>query len=136
MRALRKRTTRMEPGATVTERCAEGRGLSVRIRADLERRGVSSERAGPIASHIAPRAEGLDPVRYAVLLDGAAAAHATESGTSAQGAAPAPAEIQRLVKDFAIELKKLDEGLRLLSTYLLRIRDRATEGEGEGRTVH
>ena len=45
-------------------------------------------------------------------------------------------EIQRLVQDFAVELQKLDEGLRLLSTYLLRIRDRARTDETARELVH
>ncbi|NIU68228.1 MAG: hypothetical protein GWN73_23610, partial [Actinobacteria bacterium] len=67
------------------------------------------------------RAGELDGEAYGLFLDGVAAARVAQS-TDAESDT---AELQRLVQDFAVELKKLDEGLRLLSAYLLRIRDQA-----------
>jgi hypothetical protein len=103
-----------------------------RLRADLERRGVPLALAGAVAERLAPRAAALDPIAYQAVIDAACAAW----GAQRRAAGPdAGAEIQRLVQDFAIELQKLDEGLRLLSTYLLRLRDRARSGE-PARLVH
>jgi len=103
-----------------------------RLRVDLEQRGVPVALAGALAERLEPRAATLDPAAYQVVIEAACAA------CSAQRRAAAPeagAEIQRLVQDFAVELQKLDEGLRLLSTYLLRIRDRA-RGDESVRLVH
>jgi hypothetical protein len=103
-----------------------------RVRRDLELRGVSPAVSGPVAARIATRVDGLAAEAYAVFLDGVALGHAAPQ-PDARGEAGA-LEIQRLVQDFAVELKKLDEGLRLLSSYLLRIRDRA--GSERPRVVH
>jgi hypothetical protein len=103
-----------------------------RLRVDLERRGVPAPLAHAVAERLEARTAALDAAAYQAVLEAACAAH------GAQRHAPRPdaaLEIQRLVQDFAVELQKLDEGLRLLSTYLLRIRDRARSDEG-ARLVH
>ena len=75
----------------------------------------------------------IDATQPSILvMDAACAAHDVQRGASRPDAA---LEIQRLVQDFAVELQKLDEGLQLLSTYLLRIRDRA-RGGASARLVH
>jgi hypothetical protein len=104
-----------------------------RLRRDLELRGVAPAVARSVAARTAVRAGGLESEAYAAFLDGVAAGHIgpMEAGHAESGAL----EIQRLVQDFAVELKKLDEGLRLLSSYLLRIRDRAGS-ERPPRVVH
>ena len=109
-----------------------GRKRAKRLRADLERRGVPAALATAVSERLAPRAAALDPAGYQAVVDATCA-----SWSAQRRAAPPEAalEIQRLVQDFAIELQKLDEGLRLLSTYLLRIRDRARTDEG-ARLVH
>ena len=104
-------------------------GLEDRLRCDLEQRGVDPSVSRAVARRIAPRAAELSSDAYPAFLDGVAAAEG-ESRSEA-GAA----EIQRLVQDFAIELKKLDEGLRLLSSYLLRIRDRIVQPP-RNRVIH
>ena len=42
--------------------------------------------------------------------------------------------MQRLFQDFATELKRIDEGLRLLASYVIRIRKRVSESSRQ--TVH
>lgn len=101
------------------------------MRRDLERRGVGPSVSRPVAASIAPRAAALSGDAYGAFLDGVAAVQAAGRDSRAEAGA---IEIQRLVQDFAIELKKLDEGLRLLSSYLLRIRDRASTDRS--RIVH
>jgi len=109
--------------------------LEARVRGDLERRGLAEATARHAAARIAPQAGELAGDAYATFLDGVAAVQSGDP-EGRRGEAGA-GEIQRLVQDFAIELKKLDEGLRLLSTYLLRIRDRATKGETpRTRVIH
>jgi hypothetical protein len=43
-------------------------------------------------------------------------------------------EIQRLMKGFAGELRKIEEGLRILSAYVTRMRSRSESSEE--RTLH
>jgi hypothetical protein len=109
----------------------EEAALRERVRRDLELRGVAPAAAPAVAARIAVRAANLAPDAYAAFLDGVAAGHGAPRDDARADAGAL--EIQRLVQDFAVELKKLDEGLRLLSSYLLRIRDRASN---ERRVVH
>jgi hypothetical protein len=130
MRFLPKRGRRpADAEAEPVSRHAPARDL----RADLARRGISGSFSEPVASRLATRVDGLTEAQYRALLEGVTAAYGVhrDEGRAPQ---PAPAEMQRLIQDFAVELQKLDEGLRLLSTYLLRIRDR-TAGEPP-RLVH
>ena len=113
-------------------RSEEGRSEERRLGADLEQRGVPAAQARVLAERLETRVAGLDAAAYQLVLDAACAAHDVQRGASRPDAA---LEIQRLVQDFAVELQKLDEGLQLLSTYLLRIRDRA-RGGASARLVH
>jgi len=47
---------------------------------------------------------------------------------------PEGEELRRLLQDVATELRKLDEGLRLVSAYLVRLKAQAERRSG--RTVH
>jgi hypothetical protein len=94
---------------------------------------VPAPLASVVAERLAPRAVRLDAAAYQVVLEAACTAYGAQ-----RSATPRPdsgVEIQRLVQDFAVELQKLDEGLRVLSTYLLRIRDRA-RGDESAPLVH
>jgi hypothetical protein len=103
-----------------------------RLCADLEQRGLTPAQALALAARLEPSIATLGPTAYQAVLDAACAGHAAQK--TAQEETP-PAEIQRLIQDFAVELQKLDEGLQLLSTYLLRIRDRS-RGDRPVRLVH
>ena len=96
-----------------------------RIREDLESRGIAPEFSVPVSSRLVDLTRALTPVQYATLLDGVAAAYGVHCDDLSRSARLEAREIYRLVQDFAVELKKLDEGLRILSAYLLRIRERA-----------
>jgi len=96
-----------------------------KIREDLECRGVAPEFSVPVSERLVDLAGDLAPESYAAVLDGVAAAYGVHHADRARAARSDSAEIHRLVHDFAVELKKLDEGLRILSAYLLKIRDRA-----------
>ena len=98
-----------------------------RIQDDLERRGVTRDFSGAVASRLERLASDLSEVEYVALLDGVAAAYGVHRGERDRGSRDDTTEIRRLVHDFAIELKKLDEGLQILSSYVLRIRDRTSE---------
>lgn len=125
-----------------------GRRRAQRLRDDLEQRGVPAALARAVSERLEPQAGSLDPEAYQAVLDATCttwgarhkaappdAAHAAPPDATRVAPPDAALEIQRLVQDFAVELQKLDEGLRLLSTYLLRIRDRA-RGDESARLVH
>jgi 16S rRNA C967 or C1407 C5-methylase (RsmB/RsmF family) len=109
-----------------------GRRRAQRLQADLEQRGVPAALARAVSDRLESKAVALDRAAYQAVVD----ATCTTWGARRKTAPPdAALEIQRLVQDFAVELQKLDEGLRLLSTYLLRIRDRA-RSDDSARLVH
>lgn len=99
-----------------------------RLRADLESKGVARESSESLAERLGPIVSDLSPEAYAALLDGVTAAFRLrgEDRPPPPGAPPDLAELQRLMQGFAGELRKLDEGLRILSAYVSRMRTRAT----------
>jgi hypothetical protein len=106
-----------------------------RIRVDLERRGVARELTLPIAARLAPLVKALPSGAYGAALDAAVAALsiARVDGEPDAGADRTAdvAEIQRLMLGFTDELRKLEEGLRILSAFVLRMRTRAgLDGDG------
>ena len=98
------------------------------IARELELRGVPREASKPVAQRLASRCAGLDPCSYAAALDGAAAALSAEHGDRAalERSAKNIHEIQHLMEGFAGELRKLEEGLRIVSAYVLRMHDKAS----------
>jgi hypothetical protein len=107
------------------------------LRADLESRGLSREIARPVATRLAPLLKAASTRAYGAALDAAAAAVAVvrdDSRRESDGAsdhAGDVAEIQRLMLGFTDELRKLEEGLRILSAFVVRMRTRAGfDGDG------
>jgi hypothetical protein len=111
-----------------------------RLRADLESRGLSREISQPMATRLAPLLKSTSTRAYGAALDAAAAAVEVVRGGAGEPperAASAPdragdvAEIQRLMLGFTDELRKLEEGLRILSAFVVRMRTRAGfDGDG------
>ena len=109
-----------------------------RIRADLESRGLPREIAQPVATRLAPLLKASSARAYGAALDVAAAAVEVAAVEVVRGDAGAEndragdvAEIQRLMLGFTDELRKLEEGLRILSAFVLRMRTRAGfDGDG------
>ena len=97
---------------------------NARIQRDLERIGVSPAFSAPVAARLGVIADDLSPEEYRAVLEGVAAAYGVHREGHQRTVRDA-AEMQRLLEDFGIELKKLDEGLRTLSSYLIRLRTRA-----------
>jgi hypothetical protein len=102
-----------------------------RIRLDLENKGMAPESSAPVAERLAAIASGLTPEEYAAVLDGVATAYKVKRPEPAPAASTSAdmAEIQRLMEGFADELQKLDEGLRILSAYVTRMRSRSSRDE-------
>lgn len=107
-----------------------------RLRADLESRGLSREVALPMATRLAPLLKAASTRAYSAALDAAAAAvEVVRVDAPARPAEPDRAddvaEIQRLMLGFTDELRKLEEGLRILSAFVVRMRTRAGfDGDG------
>jgi len=123
-----------------------------RIRADLERRGVSADFSRRVSEGLEPFTEELAPEVYEAVLSGVTMAYGVhrrrespplEGGSpplgrreGMEGAAPSRVELdemQRLMRDFGNELRKLDEALELLAAYLTRMRAQRPAG---ARTLH
>jgi len=94
-----------------------------RVRSDLEHRGVAPEFSRPISRRLVEIAADLSAPEYAAILDGVSTAYGVYREIA--GATDSPAregyELNRLMDGFKGELHKLDEGLRMLSAYLVRM---------------
>ena len=94
---------------------------------ELEARGVASAFAVPVAERLAD-GEELRGRRRDAVLEGVAAAYAAHQldYEALEESAQNIDEIQRLMGGFAGELRKLEEGLRMVSAYVLRMHDKAS----------
>ena len=114
--------------ATPSQSPAASRTPGNDLREELERLGLAPEHAEPLADQLERLATALPTREYRALLDGVLLAQRAKSRAASQPSN----ELHRLLQDFAVELKKLDEGLQLLASYLVRIRDQTS---GESRHV-
>ena len=94
---------------------------------ELEARGVAAEFAVPVAERLAEGDE-LRGRRLDAVLEGVSAAYAAHQldYEVLKESARNIDEIQRLMAGFAGELRKLEEGLRVVSAYVLRMHDKAS----------
>lgn len=99
-----------------------------RIRADLESRGVSSSYSDPVAERLEEVALDFSSSEYSAALEGVAAAYDVyrEDCEALAHSSRDIDEIQRLMQGFAGELRKLEEGLRIVSAYVLRMHSKAS----------
>jgi hypothetical protein len=111
-------------------------GLRNRIRSDLERLGMAPRVSEKLAERLEPRAARLSPEEYSVVLGSVAAAYGVNpEEVDALGIAPEDvADVERLTQGIREEVQKLDEGLRMLSAYVARLRKRAASSDSE--TLH
>ena len=84
------------------------------LREELERLGSSLDASGPLADRLYGLARALGSRELRRLLDA--------SRTPREAGGASTMEMAHLLEDFATELKKLDEGLRVLTAYLSRLR--------------
>ncbi len=96
---------------------------SERVRSDLENRGVDPAFSRPVAQRLVAIVPDLSAPEYAAILDGVSAAYGVcrEILGSNDAHFRHENELQRLMEGFTGELRKLDEGLQMLSTYLVRM---------------
>ena len=108
-----------------------------RIEQDLERLGVADALRDALATRLEALAPSLSEDAYQAALAGVAAAHDVhrigEEGRLRN--ARDYQEIQRLLGVFSGEMKKLDQALRVLSSYVQNMRKRAQPREPKA-TVH
>ncbi len=105
---------------------APGRQLA-EIRADLEQRGVGPEFSRSVAERLTPIVSQLEDDAYGAVLKAVAASygvHDDDLRTLGQRTGDVD-QIQRLMKGFVGELRKLEEAIRILSAYVTRMRTRA-----------
>jgi hypothetical protein len=103
-----------------------------RIRADLERHGVSEPLCEGFAQRLAEIASDLSTSEYHAALLAMTAAYEVvqRDAGDLEGRCRDVREIQHLMQGFAVELRKLEEGLRLVSAYLVRLRSAADGNPG------
>jgi hypothetical protein len=96
---------------------------SERVRSDLEDRGIDPEFSRPVARQLVAIVQDLSDPEYAAILDGVSAAYGAYRKISGLNDVQFRHgnELQRLMEGFTGELRKLDEGLQMLSTYILRM---------------
>ena len=118
---MRRKWAREQSEAQPRERVATA------FASELEARGVAPAFALPVAEHLAEGDELRGRHREAVLdgVTAAYAAHELDYEVLEQSARNID-EIQRLMGGFAGELRKLEEGLRIVSAYVLRMHDKAS----------
>jgi hypothetical protein len=107
-----------------------------RIRSDLERMGLAPDVADTVARRLESTVAKLSAEEYGAVLSSLAAAYGLHRDErEVQGiAAEDIADVERLMKGFGEEVQKLDEGLRMLSAYVTRLRKRANPGASQ--TLH
>ncbi len=113
-----------------------GESLRNRIRSDLERMGMAAQSSETAAQRLETTVAKLSPHEYGVVLSSIAAVYGVQredpdvSGIAAEDIA----DVERLMQGFGEEVQKLDEGLRMLSAYVSRLRKRTARGGVE--TLH
>ena len=102
--------------------CGRGSDIGL-LQADLERRGIAPDYAQSIAEQLAAIDCDRSARDYEAILEGVDAAVRAQRELAEAGTACADraSEMQRLMEGFARELRKFDEGLRLLSAYVIRM---------------
>lgn len=110
-----------------------------RIREDLEKLGVAPEFSRSVSETLERFSEELPPGTYDAVLSGVAMAYGIHRKglEGVKKTASDLEEVQRLMGGFASELRKLDEALRTLATYVARMRKQTADRVvPESRTIH
>ena len=113
-----------------SERAAETRERD-RIALDLERLGVADGVRDELSRRLEALARNLSEDAYDAALAGVALAHALhrEGEDALRKSVRDLHEVQRLLGAFSDEMRKLDDALQILSTYVRRMRSRTRPPE-------
>lgn len=100
---------------------------SSQVQADLEQRGVNPEFSRSVAERLTPVVSELDADAYGAVLQAVTASYGVhDDDLRMLGQRTGDVDqIQRLMKGFVGELRKLEEAIRILSAYVTRMRSRA-----------
>ncbi len=123
-------------GVAAPSPAASVRASRDELRFELERRGLVGDLADRLACDLALHCGTLTPEARRGALTGmvlASAAH-QESLDALRRSQRELADVERMMTGFAAELKKVDEAVKILSTFVRRIREQRT-GE-PGRITH
>jgi hypothetical protein len=110
--------------------------LRERVRSELAHRGLPERIAETLAGKLAPTVAKLPDAEAVAVLESVVAAHG-ERRDELECSEMVPddfADVERLMRGFREEVQKLDEGLRVLSAYVSRLRKRGAEPVDE--TLH
>jgi len=107
---------------------------SATVRRALEKRGVSSTLAARLADALVPILKNLSAEEAEALIDGAELTSRITGKVAFEKPVAAIAGLENLFSDFATEIRKLDEGLRMLTSYAIQIR-KEVDGQ-ESETLH
>ena len=99
------------------------------LRGELERLGFAPAEANLLAGRLVSLARDLPEREYRRLIEGVILGR-----RAARAPIQKTPELHRMLEDFAAELKKLDEGLRLVTAYLSRLREKTSVEPA--RTLH
>ena len=93
------------------------------VRSDLETCGIDPEFARQVSERLVAIVPDLSTPEYAALIDGVSSAYGVHCKASGSNGAEIQHgnELQRLMEGLTGELRKLDEGLQMLSAYLVRM---------------
>ena len=105
-----------------------------RLRRDLEARGVDPLFADAVLTRVALVSSDASEPSWEAIVEGVEVAYRVHRNgqESLRRSLRDLSELSRLVDDFGGELKKLDEGLKMLSAYLSRMRKQVCS---EGRQI-
>ena len=101
-----------------------------RLRVALEERGIDAETAEGLAEAMRTKLVGRSRPELEALMDGVELGCQVQRAIARVEPSIGVNEMDRLFEDFAVELKKLDEGLRALAAYASRLRKKP-EDDGE-----
>jgi len=112
------------------------RELRDRIRSDLARLGLAGQISETLARKLEPTVAKLSDDEAAAVLGSVAAAYGEQRKDPERRGVDSEdiADVQRLMQGFREEVQKLDEGLRVLSAYVSRLRKRGADHVGQ--TLH
>jgi hypothetical protein len=105
-----------------------------RLRRDLEARGVDPLFADAVLTRVALVSSDASEPSWEAIVEGVEVAYRVHRNgqESLRRSLRDLSELSRLVEDFGGELKKLDEGLKMLAAYLSRMRKQVCS---EGRQI-
>ena len=118
----------------VVDAVEPGAELRDRLRRDLEARGVDPLFADAVLTRVALVTEDAAEPSWEAIVEGVEVAYRVHRNgqESLRRSLRDLSELSRLVEDFGGELKKLDEGLKMLAAYLDRMRKQVCS---EGREI-